>query len=363
MTKVLDATLLAHYQKSVTSRTKLLKITRKDGQVFPFNGFNRDLTYDDLSGGGAIIYRAARGASVSALLQEIGFKPDTFDITFLIDDTVITTDDMVGGKFDGADYVLYEVNWSDLTAGRHLIPEGGRGKLGTVTVEGADGRVEMRPLSDAILTQRGRKVTRKCVALFGEPLLCGVRLEVGLWAALTAVTETDPRNARAGSIVRSLLHPDRYFENVTAGTTDASEPTFDPVLGNITTETGGVQWRAERAYKISVTVDVVTNQRVFSIVTATDAPDDFLKRGHVKGTSGANLGVEMDIKGWDLASRTLSLAIPLEFAVVSGDGFDVFAGCRKRRVDCKGRRNIRNAKAFYNVPGNDEAFKIVRASS
>ena len=363
MTKVLPAALEAHYQRGVTTRTRLLKVTRKDGSAFGFTGFCRNLPYDDLAGGGPLTYKAATGAGASALVQEIGFKPDAFETSFLLDDVLITADDLIGGKWDGADYVSYEINYQDLTPGRHLIPEGGRGKLGTVTVEGADGRAQMRPLSEAYLTERGRSITRKCVAPFGEALLCGVRLEVGLWPALTAVTPVNARNARLGSIVRSLAHPDRYFECVAGGNTDAGEPIFDPVLGNITTETGGVQWRAERAYKIQATVDVVTDQRVFSIVTATDAPDDFLKRGKVAFTSDANQGEQMDIKGWDLPSRTFSLALPMPFAVAPGDSLDVFAGCRKRRFDCKERRNIRNAKAMYNVPGNDEAFKILRVSA
>lgn len=363
MTKVLDAGLEADYQKSVKSLTKLVKITLSDGTDLGYNGFNRDLTYDDLTGGGPIVYKANRGAEISALVQQIGFTPDTWEAKVLLDDPTVKTEDLIGGRWDGAEFVMYEVNYENLTAGRHAIPEGGRGTLGTVTVEGNEATCKMRPLTDAYLTVTGRKITRKCVALFGETLLCGKRLTVPLWPATTAVTAVDPRNARLGDIVGSASHPDRYFECVTAGTTDGAEPTFDPVLGNITTETGGVQWRAERALMISATVDVVTSPRVFSLTVATDAPDAFLERGKIRGTDNENEDREMDIKSWDLATKTLSLALPLEYAVVAGDGFDVFAGCLKRREDCKAHRNIRNAKAMYDVPGADFMLKIARQSA
>lgn len=355
--KTFVGTLGADYERSVTSFARLLKLERADGSVtVGAAAFRRDIPYDD--GGGEITYRAAAGADASALEQALGYKSETLDLAWLLDDVEITSEDILAGLWDGARYTIYEVDYTDLTPGRHHIPDGGRGWLGDVTLEGDQATAKMRSLLDAFNIERGRVVTRQCVAPFGDPVECGLDLEPPLWSATTAVTLTDPRNQRIGSRVRPTSFNDRVFRCTTAGTTGGAEPAWNLTIGG-TTADGSAVWTTERAPTLEATVDVVTDQRIFTVTVATDAPDDWITRGRVKFTSGPNaVARPMDVKAWDLATKKLTLALPMPFAVTNGETLKIFAGCPKTRAGCKARANIENALGFFAVPLNDEVYKV-----
>ncbi len=354
--KVFPAELDAHYAQAVTTLTQILKLTRKDGQVFGFTSFNRDLDYDD--GAGLVTYRAASGADASAFESSAGFRPDAFEVGWLLDDATITLQDLAAGRWDRTDYVLYEVNYKDLASGRHWIVE--RGRIGDVSIEGGAALAKCRPLMEAYLAQVGRTIGPKCVAPFGDAELCGVDLEPPPWSASTAVTPAHPRDQKVGSLVRPTSFNDRFFECSGGGTTGSTEPAWDLTIGN-TTADGSALWTTRRALLVEATVDVVTDERVFTLSYTGDAPDDLLARGRVAFTGGANAGEVMDIKTWELATRTVTLALPMPYPVASGDPVRLTAGCLKRRGDCKAFRNIENHRGFPDVPGNDARMQILRA--
>lgn len=356
--KTFPGTLGADYEKAVTTFARLLKLKRHDGLILGFTGHDQDLPYDDGSGDGEITYKSKLGLDGLATQQSLGYRPDGAEISFVIDDAAITVAELAAGLWDHAEYTIYEINYEDRTTGRHYIPDGGRGWIGAVSLRGQRGDAQMRPLSDAYSIEKGRTVGRKCIAPFGDAVLCGVRLEAPFWAASTAVSVVNPRRANVGSIVRPNVFNDRIFECTTAGTTGAVEPTWNTTIDG-TTSDGTAEWTARQAYLIEAVVDAVTDKRNFTVTVSTDAPDAFLTRGRVRFTSGPNAAARpMDIKAWSLAGKSIELMLPMPFTISPGETLDIFAGCPKTRAGCKARRNIEHAIAFFDVPGNDEVYKV-----
>jgi uncharacterized phage protein (TIGR02218 family) len=88
-----------------------------------------------------------------------------------------------------------------------------------------------------------------------------------------------------------------------------------------------------------------------------DGKDDGLfQRGLVTWTSGANAGLQMEVKRHSKrdGTVTLELVLPMADAIEAGDGFTVQAGCDKTWATCQARfGNGSNFGGFPHMPGNE----------
>ena len=152
---------------------------------------------------------------------------------------------------------------------------------------------------------------------------------------------------------------DRHFKCIVAGTSGGSEPSWDTTLGNPTVESvsGGPTWETIRARTLLVTVSStsgdVTSNRDFVITYAGDAPDAFITGGLVTWISGANADVPpMEVKSWDLATKTIILFLPMPFDIAGGETIEIQAGCLKDVPTCRDTfDNIFNFIGEPYVPG------------
>lgn len=71
--------------------------------------------------------------------------------------------------------------------------------------------------------------------------------------------------------------------------------------------------------------------------------------GSIQMTSGLNAGVWRTVKDWD-GSFTLSLLVPLPFAVAPGDTFNAYPGCDKQIATCVAFNNRPNFGGYPNIP-------------
>jgi hypothetical protein len=355
--KVFDAAREAHYQQTVQYNAKVLKLTRKDGQVFGFTALERALTYDD--GDGAILYNPVPGVEASARQTDIGFKADNLETRWLVDDSVITVEDAVARLWHGATYRLMEIVWNDLTVAPNIMQEG---RVGDVKVEAGSVVVQLLSLVDAYLRGVNITIGSRCRATLGDSD-CGVPVKPAQWSALEAVTAVNPRNATIGTYRRPTSYNDRHFMCTQTGQTGASEPTWNLTIGG-NTDDGGAKWETLRTRTIEATVDVVTDNRLFTIVYSGDMPDADLEDGLVTFLSpAANAGLEpVEIRKWTLSTRLVKLYTPMIKPVVSGDPVELVVGCQKDVAACLGFKNIhRLFHAFPHVPGRDQRMKIYRA--
>lgn len=182
MSRTIPALLLAHLQLPVTTTTRLLKISLRNGFSYGLVMLDRNITYDD--GDGELIYYATNGFDPSAISADIGYTVDNAEGYALISDAVpgVTVEMVEAGDLDDAQWVCYLVNFEDLTMG-HVIMDGGdlgdvRTRFGMVWIP------ELLSYMARLRQPVGSVWSRTCRAIFGTPADsqtgCGVDL-TPLW--------------------------------------------------------------------------------------------------------------------------------------------------------------------------------------
>lgn len=106
-------------------------------------------------------------------------------------------------------------------------------------------------------------------------------------------------------------------------------------------------------FTVTGTVDVVVSRREFNDAARVEAADYFTA-GKITFTSGANNGLQMDVKAYSPAIVQLQLPMPYDIGV--GDSYSLIAGCRKRAsLDCHAKfNNLVNFRGFPYIPGTDQ---------
>jgi len=154
--KTIPSSLLAHYQSSGTTLAQCLLITRADGEVFAFTTADRQLTY--------LGQPYVPGLNVSAVMQSAGLAVNNLEVTILYDDT-FTKADFLGGRWDGAQWEMFELNWADTTQGSNTI---GHYVTGDVRPGVSACIVEMRALSQFLQQPVGSITSKTCRARFAD---------------------------------------------------------------------------------------------------------------------------------------------------------------------------------------------------
>lgn len=150
----------------------------------------------------------------------------------------------------------------------------------------------------------------------------------------------------------------RVYRVTQAGTTAATQPTYDTTIGNDTTD-GTAVLTAENAFRRSAEVDTVTSRRVFTIIVdEARAVDDWFNGGGCLFETGANAGRTIEVKDWVQSSNTVTLFLPAPFTVAPGDKLCIYAGCDKKRQTCFDKfANVINFRGFPDLPGLDNILR------
>lgn len=106
---------------------------------------------------------------------------------------------------------------------------------------------------------------------------------------------------------------------------------------------------------VAGTVLSVTSQRQFTDGTNLTDAADWFEGGLVTWQTGANAGVQREVKAFASGIVTLNQTTP--FPIAPGDTFTITAGCDKSRATCKAKfANVINFRGYPDVPGNDSLF-------
>lgn len=106
------------------------------------------------------------------------------------------------------------------------------------------------------------------------------------------------------------------------------------------------------AWTVTGTVGGATSNRIISDPARTETAEYFTG-GKLTFTSGANVGLSMEVKNYQPGS--IELHEPFYFPIAAGDAYSMHAGCQKRfDEDCKIRfANQANFRGFPHLPGAD----------
>ena len=168
--KTIPATLLAHTAQAATTICDLLKIgPLPDGEYIGFTSLDQDVTYDD--GFGSLVYRANTGFNPSAQVASADLSVDnaeaeSLDVPFGGAVPGISQEAIDRGYFDKVEFVVYRVNYMDLSMGHEFGPSGTIGeqrmKVGGMAV------FELRSISQQFKQSIVELDSLTCRARFGS---------------------------------------------------------------------------------------------------------------------------------------------------------------------------------------------------
>lgn len=178
--KTAGSPLATHIAGETTTLATCWKVTRRDGAIFGFTDFDKDLTVDSL------LYQARSGYTRSAIHTIANLAVDNLDIESAIDSETLSAADLRAGVWDGATVEIFLVNWSNLANGKIILKHG---TIGEVELKDTVFRAELRGLSQALSQQIVELYTPDCRADLGDTR-CKVNLAtLTVTGAVTTVTD------------------------------------------------------------------------------------------------------------------------------------------------------------------------------
>lgn len=144
-----------------------------------------------------------------------------------------------------------------------------------------------------------------------------------------------------------------------AGVSGATEPSWDPNIGN-TTSDNGIVWQTIKNFAVISHVDGVMPGGKTIIPAYLFDIDGYYDGGLLTWETGLNAGRAQEIKTWASGQLTLfqrPFNIPQE-----GDRFVIRPGCDKTRTTCANKfSNILNFRGEPDVPGQDTYYTTPNA--
>lgn len=150
--------LFQHLESGATTVARAWRVLRRDGVAMGFTDHDRDLSF------GGDLYRAGTGLTAKALQQTTGLSVDNTEAMGALSDASITEDDILAGKFDGAEVTAWLVNWN---APDDRVMQF-RGSFGEIQRAAGAFQAELRGLTELLNQPQGRVIQRPCAAILGD---------------------------------------------------------------------------------------------------------------------------------------------------------------------------------------------------
>lgn len=285
----------------VTRWATLVKVTRRDGQVFGFAGHDRDVEFDGLT------YEAGTGFDASSLQNTAGTGVDHLEATAIVQTGRITGPEIRAGVWDAAKVELFWVEWDSLDDRGILVT----GTIGEIREAEGEITVEVRSLSQQLSQRIGQECSAMCrVKNFPDDCFISA---AGVAGTNYDGTKTVADYSFAGAVVTAAESP-RILR-------------FD----GPTTPAGGEL-----------------------------KGSGFYKHGLVTFTSGPNAGFVMDVKEHTIVSgeARIELQRAFPYAVLAGHLATLKGGCNRTLSQCAGtHQNGGNYNGEPHVPG-DESMSV-----
>jgi len=176
--RTLEAGVAAHLASGTTTLATCWRISRADGVVLGFTDHDEALSFDGTE------YAPAHGLDGSEAPSKLGPQVDTAEVVGVLSSDAIAEDDILLGRFDGAEVETWRVNWRDVLQ-RWLVR---RATIGEIVREDGVFRAELRSGQAALNVPKGRVYQALCDAELGDAR-CGVDLSDDAYRAEAVVAE------------------------------------------------------------------------------------------------------------------------------------------------------------------------------
>lgn len=215
--KSISIALQNHLSLPVTTTCYLQKIGPFDssGDVIAMTSLDRDVIYND--GFGPVTYYASTGTQISNLSASNDLTVDNGESQTLVPVFPvegITVEMVDNGELDGVEYVVYKVNYNDLTMGHEVMANGKIGNVrivpgGLVTFENRSWSQLLQQNSVCELDSLTCRVKRFGSQPGEERFPCNYDITPE-WVFGVTVTAVGAETVREFSAA-SLMQPDDYF--------------------------------------------------------------------------------------------------------------------------------------------------------
>lgn len=190
--------LNAHLAGEVTSLAICWQLTLTDTTIMGFTDHTSDLTISSQ------LYKAATGFAPTSIETKDKFSVDNLDVAGILDSSSITEADIMAGKYDFAEIVIFMVNVTDLSQGIIIHR---RGWLGEVSLQNGQFTAEVRGLTQKLSQNIVELYSPTCRAVFGDS-----RCKVNL-ASYTVGGTVNTVTSRQVFISNSMTQAAGYFSS------------------------------------------------------------------------------------------------------------------------------------------------------
>ena len=157
MPKTISVALKNHLAQEVTTLVTCWKASLKNGEVFGFTEYDKNLTID------GVVYYANTGYTPSAIASSNNLAVDNLEVEGLLNSDAITEADLIAGIWDYAVIEIFTVNYEALSEGKlHLR----KGTLGNVKHNRTSFIAELRGMMQSYANVLGEVTTPTCRAEF-----------------------------------------------------------------------------------------------------------------------------------------------------------------------------------------------------
>jgi uncharacterized phage protein (TIGR02218 family) len=188
--------LTAHLADPVTSLAICWQLTLVGGTVMGFTDHTSDMVIS------SVTYKAATGFSPTAIETKDRFAVDNLDVAGILDSAAITEADIMAGKYDFAEILIFMVNVSDLSQGMIIHR---RGWLGEVSIKEGQFIAEVRGLAQKLSQNIVELYSPTCRAVLGD-----ARCKVNL-ASYSASGTVNTVTSRQVFISNAMTQAVAYF--------------------------------------------------------------------------------------------------------------------------------------------------------
>ena len=181
--RVVPENLQNSLDSGATTLARCWQITRTDGVRLGFTDHDLPLTFDGLQ------FEPESGFSASSAETTTGLAAGTHDVSGVLKSDKISETDIARGLFDGAEVIVYLVDWMNPSS-RLLLS---RGLFGRIRRNGLNFEAEVTGISDLLNRPFGRAYVHSCECRLGD-LKCGVDVSDSAYrgvASIAAIRETN----------------------------------------------------------------------------------------------------------------------------------------------------------------------------
>ncbi len=148
----------AHLASGATTVARCFAVIRSDGVVLGFTDHDRDLAFDGIE------FRADSGLTAKSIQQATGLSVDNSEAFGALRSDAIVEEDVLAGRFDGAEVRAWLVNWAEPSTRALQF----RGTLGEIVRSGGSFTAELRGLAEALNQPTGLICHARCSAVLGD---------------------------------------------------------------------------------------------------------------------------------------------------------------------------------------------------